>query len=129
MARLKERRVIPTTQWPSVELHPCSAIRVQPQRGDRRGDLAATYSQRLRANGRPGIIFVMKLQEIEQQALSLSDIERAELVLSLMRTLSEPLADVTDEEVFQRDAELETGRVEPVLHEEFVRRVLKDRTR
>jgi hypothetical protein len=63
----------------------------------------------------------MKLQDIEQEALGLREGERAELVLSLMRTLAAPAADVTDEEVFRRDEELETGSVEPMLHEEFVR--------
>ncbi len=71
----------------------------------------------------------MKLQEIEQEALGLNERERAQLVLSLMRTLAAPEADVTDEEVFRRDAELETGRVEPMLHEEFVRRVQEERSR
>jgi hypothetical protein len=71
----------------------------------------------------------MKLQDIEQEALSLSDIERAELVLSLMRTLSGPVEDITDDEVFQRDKELEAGIVEPMLHEDFVIRVAKDRAR
>jgi hypothetical protein len=65
----------------------------------------------------------MKLQEIEQEALGLSERERAELVLSLMRTLAAPGADVTDDEVFRRDTEMEAGSVEPLLHEEFVRRV------
>ena len=51
----------------------------------------------------------------------LRESERAELVLSLMRTLAAPEADITDEEVFRRDAELETGSVEPMLHDEFVR--------
>jgi hypothetical protein len=71
----------------------------------------------------------MKLQEIEQEALGLSESERAELVLSLMRTLAAPGADVTDEEVFRRDTELEAGTVEPMLHEEFVRRVREERGR
>jgi hypothetical protein len=53
----------------------------------------------------------MKLQEIEREALGLSERERAQLVLSLVR----------------RDAELETGSVEPMLHEEFVRRVREER--
>jgi hypothetical protein len=65
----------------------------------------------------------MKLQEIERQALGLSASERAELVLSLMRTLAAPATDIADEEAFRRDAELEAGEVEPVLHEEFVRGV------
>ena len=65
----------------------------------------------------------MKLQEIEQQALGLSESERAELVLSLMRTLAAPGPEITDEAVFRRDAELEAGEVEPMLHEEYVRGV------
>ncbi|HYG36881.1 MAG TPA: addiction module antitoxin RelB [Clostridia bacterium] len=71
----------------------------------------------------------MKLRDIEQEALRLSERERAELVLSLMRTLASPGSDITDEEVVRRDAELEAGDVEPMLHEEFVRRVRKERGR
>ena len=71
----------------------------------------------------------MKLQDIEQEALGLSERERADLVLSLMNTLAVPGADVTDEEVLRRDAELEGGSVEPMLHEEFVRRVREERGR
>ena len=71
----------------------------------------------------------MKLQDIEQEALGLSEKERADLVLSLMRTLTAPEADITDEKVFRRDADLEAGSVEPMLHEEFVRRVQEDRGR
>ena len=62
------------------------------------------------------MIFDMKLQDIEQEALGLSETERAELILSLMRTLAAPGADITDEEVFRRDVDLETGSVEPMLH-------------
>ena len=71
----------------------------------------------------------MKLQDIEQEALGLSERERADLVLSLMNTLAAPGADVTDEEVLRRDAELEGGSVEPMLHEEFVRSVREERGR
>ena len=71
----------------------------------------------------------MKLQEIEQEALGLSESDRAQLILSLMRTMVAPRADVTDEEVFRRDDELETGNVQPMLHEEFVRRVREERER
>ena len=71
----------------------------------------------------------MKLQEIEQEALGLTEQERAKLVLSLMSTLTAPEANIADEEVVRRDAELETGSVEPMLHEEFVRRVREDRGR
>ena len=68
----------------------------------------------------------MKLQDIEQEALGLNESERAILVLSLMRTLASPGPDITDEEVFRRDAELEAGSVEPILHDEFVRRVREE---
>jgi hypothetical protein len=71
----------------------------------------------------------MKLQKIEQEAMGLSESERAEAVLSLMRTLAAPGADVTDEEVLRRDVELEAGSVEPMLHEAFVRRVPKSGAR
>ena len=71
----------------------------------------------------------MKLQDIEQEALGLSEKERADLVLSLMRTLTAPEADITDEEVFRRDMDLEAGSVEPMLHEDFVRRVQDERGR
>jgi hypothetical protein len=74
-----------------------------------------------------GHFFCMKLQEIEQEALGLSESERGELVLSLMRTLAAPATDVSDEGVFWRDAKLEAGSVEPILHEEFVRGVRHER--
>jgi hypothetical protein len=71
----------------------------------------------------------MNLQNLEQEALGLSERERAELVLSLMNTLAAPEADISDEEVFRRDAELETGSTEAMIHEEFVRRVRQERGR
>ena len=73
--------------------------------------------------------FSMKLQEIEQEVLELSERERAELVLSLLRTLTAPGVNVTEQEAFRRDAEMEAGTVEPMLHEELVRRVREERGR
>ena len=72
-------------------------------------------------------LLAMKLQEIEQEALALSEPERAALVLSLMDTLSAPGMEMTDEEVLRRDAELESGAVTPMTHEEFVQRVQEGR--
>jgi hypothetical protein len=46
-----------------------------------------------------------------------------------MDTLGDPGDDISDEEVYQRDAELEAGKVEPMLQEEFVRRVRDERGR
>lgn len=71
----------------------------------------------------------MKLQDIEREAFALNEQERARLVLSLMDTLGVPDTEVSDEEVDRRDREMESGTVEPMLHEEFVRRVQEDRAR
>ncbi len=69
----------------------------------------------------------MKLQEIEHEALGLSEKERAWLIASLIDTLGPPGTEVADDEVRQRDADLEEGVVQPMLHEEFVRRVQEER--
>ena len=71
----------------------------------------------------------MKLQDVEREALGLNEQERANLVLSLMDTLVAPDTGVSDEEVDRREAELETGVVQPLIHEEFVRRVHEERGR
>jgi len=71
----------------------------------------------------------MKLAEIEQEALALPDRERATLAAKLLDTLPPPGTDVSDEEVEQRERELESGQVTGILHEEFVRRVEKERGR
>ena len=69
----------------------------------------------------------MKLQDIEREALVLSESDRAALVLSLMETLATPDIDVDDEGVLQRDAEMESGAVPEVSHEEFVRGIERER--
>lgn len=71
----------------------------------------------------------MTLQDIKRVALGLDAFERANLVVSLIDTLGNPDALVTDEEVDQRDADMDAGVVEPILHEEFVRRVEEERRR
>lgn len=71
----------------------------------------------------------MKLAEIEQEALALPDRERASLAAKLLNTLPLPEADVSDEEVERREQELESGKVAPISHEEFVRRVQQARRR
>ena len=69
----------------------------------------------------------MKLTEIEQEALALSETERASLAAKLLDTLPPPGTDVSDEEVERRDREMDSGEVTPILHEEFVRRVQRER--
>ena len=71
----------------------------------------------------------MKLAEIEQEALALTDQERASLAAKLLDTLPPPGTDVSDDEVEQRERELESGQVTAISHEEFVRGVRQERGR
>jgi hypothetical protein len=71
----------------------------------------------------------MKLMEIEQEALALPDRDRATLAAKLLDTLPPPGTDVSDEEVEQREREMESGQVTAISHEEFVRRVQEQRGR
>ena len=71
----------------------------------------------------------MKLAEIEQEVLALSEKERATLAAKLLHTLPPPGTDVSDDEVERRERELDSGQVAAISHEEFVRRVQRDRGR
>jgi len=69
------------------------------------------------------------LSQIQQEAAALSERERIDLVRMLLDTLPPAGTDVPDEEVALREQDLENGRVEPMSHEEFVRRVQQERRR
>ncbi len=69
----------------------------------------------------------MSLAEVEKEALALPAAERASLAVSLLRTLSPADPGPSDEEVLQRDAELDSGSAEEISHEEFVQRVERER--
>lgn len=71
----------------------------------------------------------MKLAEIEQEALALSERERASLAAKLLDTLPAEETQVSDEEVENRERQLESGQVAAISHEEFVRRVEQERGR
>ncbi len=71
----------------------------------------------------------MSVAEVEKQALALSEKERAQLAVSLLETLPPLQAEISDEEVLQRDADLESGRAEEISHEEFIRRAEDTRRR
>jgi hypothetical protein len=71
----------------------------------------------------------MKLAEIEQEALALPDRDRASLVAKLLGTFPPPGTDVSDEEVEQREREMDSGQVAAISHQEFVRRVQEQRGR
>ncbi|HEY3913702.1 MAG TPA: hypothetical protein VGN61_04375 [Verrucomicrobiae bacterium] len=69
------------------------------------------------------------MKQIENEALALPESLRAGLVFRLLQTLSPSDFDISDDEVLQRDADMERGVVEPLSHEEFVRRVKTTRGR
>jgi hypothetical protein len=71
----------------------------------------------------------MKIAEIEKEALSLSEQERGHLAAALLETLPLPVIEVTDEEVWRREADMDSGRVQPITHEEFVRGIERERCR
>jgi hypothetical protein len=66
---------------------------------------------------------VMDAKQIEKEALALPESLRAGLVCRLLQTLPPSDFEVSDEEALQRDRDLDTGAIEPLSHEEFVRRV------
>jgi len=65
----------------------------------------------------------MDVKQIEDEAAALPESLRAGLVLRLLQTLPADGFEVSDEETIQRDHDLDSGSVEPLSHEEFVRRV------
>ena len=69
----------------------------------------------------------MKLAELQQEAAALPQAERVTLVCSLLDTLPAADFEVSDEEVLQRDKDLETGAVAPMTHDEFVAEVQRER--
>jgi putative addiction module component (TIGR02574 family) len=69
----------------------------------------------------------MKFEEIERQAIALTEPERVDLVCKLLDTLPPAGMDVSDEEVSRRDAELDNGEVQELSHDEFVHRVNRER--
>jgi transcriptional antiterminator Rof (Rho-off) len=71
----------------------------------------------------------MNVEEIEQQALALSDGERATLVARRLHTLPPVDAEISDSEVEQRECDLDSGKVTTISHNEFVRRVQEERGR
>ena len=71
----------------------------------------------------------MSLAEVEKQALALSEEERGHLVVALLETLPPPGTDVSDEEVWAREAEMESGRVQAISQDELMRRVAEQRRR
>jgi hypothetical protein len=71
----------------------------------------------------------MSLAELQKEALDLPENERALLAVSLLGTLAPLEPEISDEEIMQRDADLESGRTKEISQEEFIRRVESERGR
>jgi hypothetical protein len=71
----------------------------------------------------------MTFAEIELEAMALPERERAALAAKLLDTLPPPGTNITDEEVEERERQLDSGQVAAISHEEFVRRVRHERGR
>jgi hypothetical protein len=53
--------------------------------------------------------------------------ERALLAVSLLETLAPLEPEISDDEVLQREDDLDSGRAAEISHEEFIRRVESER--
>lgn len=73
-----------------------------------------------------GHLVAMKFADIKQKALALADRERASLAAKLLETLPAADTEVPHAEVDRREQELESGQVNSISHEEFIRRVRRE---
>jgi hypothetical protein len=69
------------------------------------------------------------LSQIQQEAVALPERQRIDLLRTFLETLPPVGTDISDEEVAKREREMESGQVQPLSHEEFVRRVQAERGR
>ena len=67
-----------------------------------------------------------KLQTIQSEAIVLPQEDQAALVTVLLSSFDGPAYDVSDEDVAQRDEEMESGAEPDISHEEFVRALRPD---
>ena len=65
----------------------------------------------------------MTLSQIQQEAVALPERQRVDLVRTLLDTLPPGNIEISDEEIVERERQMDSGEVEPLSHEEFVRRV------
>ena len=71
----------------------------------------------------------MGLPEIQRHALALPEGDRASLTAALLETLPPPGMDISDDEVANRERELDSAEIEAISHDEFTRRVQRERGR
>jgi hypothetical protein len=70
---------------------------------------------------------MVKLAEIQKKTDELSPEDREGLLAYLLHSLDGVPEGISDDEVKQRDSELESGSVQPVNHGDFVAQVRPDR--
>ena len=64
------------------------------------------------------------LVEVQKEANQLSVEDRAGLIAHLIHSLPNPPLGADDEEVLRREAEMDSGQVQPISHEEFIAQVM-----
>jgi hypothetical protein len=69
----------------------------------------------------------MSIAELKKEALALPENQRAQLIASLLETLPPANAEISDQEVAERDADLQSGRTAEMSEDEFIRAVERDR--
>jgi hypothetical protein len=66
---------------------------------------------------------LVQLADIQRQARKLSEEDRKGLVAALLHGFSDAPMGASDEEVEQRDAEMDSGAITPISHREFLDQV------
>lgn len=66
---------------------------------------------------------MVNLSEVRQQVEALSAEDKEGLLAYLSHELPEPPVGADDSEVLRREAEMDSGEVEPITHEEFLKQV------
>lgn len=64
---------------------------------------------------------MITLSEVQEQVVDLSNEDRKGLIAFLLHRISDDFPVVTDEEILSREAEMDSGEVETVSYEDFVR--------
>ncbi|MEO5716213.1 MAG: hypothetical protein ABIT37_22220 [Luteolibacter sp.] len=66
---------------------------------------------------------MVRLMDVQMQAAELSLEEKESLLAFLIHELPSPPSGANDDEVLRREEEMDSGAVEAISHEEFLRQV------
>lgn len=64
---------------------------------------------------------MITLSKVQEQIVDLSNEDRKELIAFLLHGITDDFPVVTDEEILRREAEMDSGEVETVSYDDFVR--------